>query len=52
MVRAGFRERHAAGAAGSDAVGVVQSVGEEVTLFAPGDEVWYADALGQARQQQ
>jgi NADPH:quinone reductase-like Zn-dependent oxidoreductase len=28
--------------------GVVQSVGEEVTLFAPGDEVWYAGALGRA----
>ncbi|MGK3471244.1 hypothetical protein, partial [Klebsiella pneumoniae] len=24
----------------------MQSVGEEVTLFAPGDEVWYAGALG------
>ena len=33
---------------GWDAVGVVQSVGEEVTLFAPGDEVWYAGALGRA----
>ena len=30
---------------GWDAVGVVKSVGEAVTLFAPGDEVWYAGAL-------
>ncbi|MRS91103.1 zinc-binding alcohol dehydrogenase family protein [Enterobacteriaceae bacterium RIT714] len=33
---------------GWDAVGVVSSVGEAVTLFAPGDEVWYAGALGRA----
>ncbi|HAS1069809.1 TPA: zinc-binding alcohol dehydrogenase family protein [Enterobacter cloacae] len=33
---------------GWDAVGVVSSVGEGVTLFAPGDEVWYAGALGRA----
>ncbi|VTM73580.1 Zinc-type alcohol dehydrogenase-like protein SA1988 [Raoultella planticola] len=33
---------------GWDAVGVVKSVGEAVTLFAPGDEVWYAGALGRA----
>lgn len=31
---------------GWDAVGVVTAVGEAVTLFAPGDEVWYAGALG------
>jgi len=31
---------------GWDAVGVVAAVGEAVTLFAPGDEVWYAGALG------
>ena len=29
-----------------DAVGVVKAVGNEVTLFSPGDEVWYAGALG------
>ncbi len=33
---------------GWDAVGVVTAVGEAVTLFAPGDEVWYAGALGRA----
>lgn len=27
------------------AVGVVKSIGEAVTLFTPGDEVWYAGAL-------
>jgi NADPH2:quinone reductase len=27
---------------GYDAAGVVEAVGPEVTLFAPGDEVWYA----------
>ena len=27
---------------GYDAAGVVRAVGDEVTLFAPGDEVWYA----------
>ena len=31
---------------GWDAVGVVKAVGNEVTLFSPGDEVWYAGALG------
>ena len=31
---------------GWDAVGVVKAVGPLVTLFAPGDEVWYAGALG------
>lgn len=31
---------------GWDAVGVVKAVGDAVTLFAPGDEVWYAGALG------
>lgn len=30
---------------GWDAVGIVKSVGENVTLFKPGDEVWYAGAL-------
>lgn len=30
---------------GWDAVGVVTAVGEEVSLFQPGDEVWYAGAL-------
>lgn len=27
---------------------MVKSVGESVTLFTPGDEVWYAGALGRA----
>lgn len=43
-VRAGF-QGDTPRVLGWDAVGVVQSVGEEVTLFAPGDEVWYAGAL-------
>ncbi|MGZ0750228.1 zinc-binding alcohol dehydrogenase family protein [Kluyvera sichuanensis] len=30
---------------GWDAVGIVKSIGENVTLFKPGDEVWYAGAL-------
>jgi zinc-binding alcohol dehydrogenase family protein len=30
---------------GWDAAGVVQAVGESVTFFAPGDEVWYAGDL-------
>lgn len=30
---------------GWDAAGVVESVGSEVTLFAPGDEVYYAGAI-------
>jgi zinc-binding alcohol dehydrogenase family protein len=31
---------------GWDAVGVVQATGEQVTLFRPGDRVWYAGAIG------
>ena len=30
---------------GWDAAGVVQAVGDDVSLFAPGDEVWYAGAI-------
>ena len=30
---------------GWDAAGVVRSVGEDVTLFKPGDKVWYAGSL-------
>lgn len=30
---------------GWDAAGVVRAVGPDVTLFSPGDEVWYAGAL-------
>ncbi|CEG92189.1 alcohol dehydrogenase catalytic domain-containing protein [Propionibacterium freudenreichii] len=33
---------------GWDAAGVVQGVGPEVTLFAPGDEVFYAGDLTRA----
>ena len=46
-VRAGFTGE-APRVLGWDAVGVVTAVGEAVTLFAPGDEVWYAGALGRA----
>jgi zinc-binding alcohol dehydrogenase family protein len=31
---------------GYDAVGVVRAVGPQVTLFAPGDRVWYAGSIG------
>ena len=44
-VRAGFNAETPR-VLGWDATGVVKSVGEAVTLFAPGDEVWYAGALG------
>jgi zinc-binding alcohol dehydrogenase family protein len=30
---------------GWDAVGIVDSTGKDVTLFSPGDEVWYAGAI-------
>ncbi len=30
---------------GWDAAGIVQSVGEAVTLFKPGDEIWYAGSI-------
>jgi len=30
---------------GWDAVGVVESIGNEVSLFSPGDKVWYAGAI-------
>ena len=30
---------------GFDAAGVVDAIGSDVTLFAPGDEVWYAGAI-------
>ncbi|NUL38578.1 zinc-binding alcohol dehydrogenase family protein [Kosakonia sacchari] len=43
-VRAGFNA-DAPRILGWDAVGVVTAVGEAVTLFQPGDEVWYAGAL-------
>ncbi|CAI8734033.1 zinc-binding alcohol dehydrogenase family protein [Kosakonia quasisacchari] len=43
-VRAGFNA-DAPRVLGWDAVGVVTAVGEAVTLFQPGDEVWYAGAL-------
>lgn len=44
-VRAGF-SAETPRVLGWDAVGVVKAVGNDVTLFAPGDEVWYAGALG------
>ncbi|BBT71070.1 MULTISPECIES: zinc-binding alcohol dehydrogenase family protein [Enterobacteriaceae] len=44
-VRAGF-SGETPRVLGWDAVGVVKAVGERVTLFTPGDEVWYAGALG------
>lgn len=46
-VRAGFSS-DTPRVLGWDAVGVVAAVGDAVTLFAPGDEVWYAGALGRA----
>jgi zinc-binding alcohol dehydrogenase family protein len=33
---------------GWDAAGVVKAVGPDVTLFKPGDEVWYAGAINRA----
>lgn len=44
-VRAGF-SADTPRVLGWDAVGVVKAVGHDVTLFSPGDEVWYAGALG------
>ncbi|VTN12674.1 Zinc-type alcohol dehydrogenase-like protein SA1988 [Raoultella terrigena] len=44
-VRAGF-DADTSRVLGWDAVGTVKAVGDAVTLFAPGDEVWYAGALG------
>lgn len=44
-VRAGFNA-DTPRVLGWDAVGVVKAVGDTVTLFTPGDEVWYAGALG------
>ncbi|HFZ2394196.1 zinc-binding alcohol dehydrogenase family protein [Klebsiella aerogenes] len=44
-VRAGFNT-DTPRVLGWDAVGVVKAVGDAVTLFTPGDEVWYAGALG------
>ena len=44
-VRAGFNA-DTPRVLGWDAVGVVKAVGNAVTLFAAGDEVWYAGALG------
>ena len=46
-VRAGFAS-DTPRVLGWDAVGVVKAIGDAVTLFAPGDEVWYAGALGRA----
>ncbi|TNV13102.1 zinc-binding alcohol dehydrogenase family protein [Buttiauxella sp. B2] len=43
-VRAGFNAEQPR-VLGWDAVGVVVAVGESVTLFKPGDEVWYAGSL-------
>ncbi len=43
-VRAGFNA-DTPRVLGWDAVGIVNAVGESVTLFQPGDEVWYAGAL-------
>lgn len=44
-VRAGF-SAETPRVLGWDAVGVVKAIGDAVTLFTPGDEVWYAGALG------
>ena len=41
-VRKGKQDDGAFKVLGWDAAGVVEAVGEDVTLFRPGDEVWYA----------
>lgn len=44
-VRSGAPVAGEARVLGFDAVGVVREVGPQVTLFKPGDEVWYAGAI-------
>lgn len=44
-LRAKASPKEGATVLGFDAAGVVQAVGEEVTLFRPGDEVFYAGAI-------
>ena len=44
-VRSGAPATGGARVLGFDAVGVVREVGPQVTLFKPGDEVWYAGAI-------
>ncbi|AUY32409.1 zinc-binding alcohol dehydrogenase family protein [Pseudomonas sp. PONIH3] len=44
-VRAGSGSTDQPKVLGWDAVGVVRAIGEEVTLFQPGDEVFYAGAI-------
>ncbi len=45
-VRAGQDPRGSIKVLGYDAAGVVREVGSDVTLFAPGDEVYYAGSIG------
>lgn len=44
-VRAGVTPENGAKVLGYDASGVVRAIGGDVTLFAPGDEVFYAGAI-------
>jgi len=44
-VRSGAPVTGEARVLGFDAVGVVREIGPQVTLFKPGDEVWYAGAI-------
>ena len=44
-LRAKASPKEGAKVLGFDAAGVVQAVGEEVTLFRPGDEIFYAGAI-------
>jgi NADPH2:quinone reductase len=47
-VRAGSDPHGEAKILGYDAAGVVERVGSAVTLFRPGDEVWYAGSIARA----
>jgi zinc-binding alcohol dehydrogenase family protein len=45
-VRASSAPRGGVRVLGFDAAGIVREIGSEVTLFAPGDEVYYAGSIG------
>jgi zinc-binding alcohol dehydrogenase family protein len=44
-VRLSPQRQHSSGILGWDAAGIVESVGKEVTLFKPGDKVYYAGSV-------